>query len=320
MALLLAACAYRMPAGTPSDLSCLRGDPAVTWRRAEPDRRLDWWCARVGPPVVRDLAPPVSDAVSRLLIVSWNVHVGSARVSEFVEQLRSQDDAAGGGTGIVLLLQEAFRSGSDVPLASFSGAVPDRIRPPEDAMDVEALGRHLRMSVAYVPSMRNGDLLDAREDRGTAVLSTEPLGDVAAIELPFGRQRRVATSALVRPRGRRALRMISAHFDSVLRVGGQRRQAAALAAQLASLGAAGEPTVLAIDTNARLGRHDRTVETIARVLPLVPCRPGPAPLRLLETDFVFTNLDAARVVSCAVERRDFGSDHRPLVMMLTVTE
>jgi endonuclease/exonuclease/phosphatase family metal-dependent hydrolase len=315
MAAALAACAYRVPAGVPATLSCLGGGSAVAWRRAAADRRLDWWCARVGPPLVRDVA--ASGRIDALVIVSWNVHVGAGRVDQLLERLPAAGGPAARGIGIVLLLQEAFRSGGEIPIAGSGGAVPDRIAPPADALDVDAMARRLGMAVAYVPSMRNGGL-DVREDRGTAILSTEPLSDVTAIELPFGRQRRVATSAMVHPRGGAPLRMISAHLDSVLSVGGQRRQAQSLATYLSSLVADGPPVVVAVDTNARLGRHDRTVETIAAVLPALSCRPPVVPLRVLETDFLFTNLERGRVRSCRVEPAEYGSDHRPLVMIVPV--
>ena len=65
--------------------------------------------------------------------------------------------------------------------------------------------------------MRNGSAttLEEREDRGNAVLSTEPLSDVLAIELPFGKQRRVAVAAIVNPRSTLApMRVVAAHFDA----------------------------------------------------------------------------------------------------------
>ena len=74
-------------------------------------------------------------------------------------------------------------------------------------MDVDDIAERFGLSVAYVPSMRNGPARDlvAREDRGNAILSTEPLVDVRAIELPFGKQRRVAITALIQPRNKPGL-------------------------------------------------------------------------------------------------------------------
>ena len=47
----------------------------------------------------------------------------------------------------------------------------------------------------YVPSMRNG--AELLEDRGNAIISTEPLLDPLALELPLERQRRVAISTAI---------------------------------------------------------------------------------------------------------------------------
>ena len=48
--------------------------------------------------------------------------------------------------------------------------------------------------------MRNGRPPQTDEDRGNAILSTEPLADLTAIELPFEQQRRVAVAATLRSR------------------------------------------------------------------------------------------------------------------------
>ena len=85
--------------------------------------------------------------------------------------------------------------------------------------------------------MRNGTTAVA-EDRGTAILSTMPLADLQAIELPFERQRRVALAATVggaTPSGDVwHLRLAAVHMDTSLALtrGGpvvaRRRQAEAL--------------------------------------------------------------------------------------------
>ena len=68
----------------------------------------------------------------------------------------------------------------------------------------------------YVPSMRNGR--EMREDRGSAIVSTEPLLDPRALELPLARQRRVAVGAAIEVRTRRGterLALLSAHLEPV---------------------------------------------------------------------------------------------------------
>ena len=69
--------------------------------------------------------------------------------------------------------------------------------------------------IVYVPSMRNGRG-DETEDRGSAILSTLPLSDAVAIELPWVHQRRVAVMVTVSSRLGNApwhARMVSVHLD-----------------------------------------------------------------------------------------------------------
>ena len=66
----------------------------------------------------------------------------------------------------------------------------------------------------YVPSMRNG--AKAFEDRGNAIVSTEPLHTPFAVELPLERQRRVAVGAGIdvrTPNGLDRLDVLSAHLE-----------------------------------------------------------------------------------------------------------
>ena len=85
----------------------------------------------------------------------------------------------------------------------------------------------------YVPSMRNGGLT-SKQDRGNAILSSLPLDELSAIELPFERQRRVAIAATVAGHTRAgtpwSLRVASVHLDNL---GGVRR--AWVAAEYAAL-------------------------------------------------------------------------------------
>src|SRR5690349_3508762 len=197
--------------------SSCRQAPAMTWQSlAPPSHRevLDRWCDSVGPPFVRGGSPP-PERLATLVLATWNVHGGNGDVEAF---LRSVPAVPGVRSpyGVVLLLQEAVRAGADVP-----ERYPDRMRPPGTIRvsgrerDVGALTARLAMHTLYVPSMRNGRIFtsDMRQDRGNAILSTFPLEDLRAIELPFGRQRHVAVAARVSVPGLPPLRVMSVHLD-----------------------------------------------------------------------------------------------------------
>jgi endonuclease/exonuclease/phosphatase family metal-dependent hydrolase len=170
------------------------------WKEAADARdrdALDEWCGAVGTPVVNGAPVPVApidDPSRTTTVITWNVHVGAGDIAALVGAARSGTLTGKPATSIVLLLQEAARRGGDVPVA-----VPERSRiahpiiPPRSAEhDITAVARVLGMHLVYVPSMRNGR---EAEDRGNAILATEPLRDVEAIELPLGRQRRGAEGA-----------------------------------------------------------------------------------------------------------------------------
>jgi endonuclease/exonuclease/phosphatase family metal-dependent hydrolase len=179
------------------------------------------------------------------------------------------------------------------------------------------------MSVAYVPSMRNGPAtsLTDREDRGNAVLSTEPLTDVLAIELPFGKQRRVAVAATVTPRSTLVpIRVVAAHFDTN---GDRVVQAEALGERVASL--AELPVIVGGDLNSRRGLHDRTVAAVSRHVRLESCgthRTNRWPLRLDvplffvvgRLDFMFSTLAADVTRSCQTLPHAYDSDHLPVLL------
>ena len=83
-----------------------------------------------------------------------------------------------------------------------------------DNLDVDDHAAALGLSMLYVPSMRNGPEL--REDRGNAIISTEPLLDPLALELPLARQRRVALGAAITvqtAQGPRLLQVVDAHLE-----------------------------------------------------------------------------------------------------------
>jgi endonuclease/exonuclease/phosphatase family metal-dependent hydrolase len=155
----------------------------------------------------------------------WNTNVGAAQIGRFLRELRSGE--LSGGEPIehfVLLLQEVHRAGPDVPTApsaeaSWAGRIGGRSEE-NSRIDVVELARSEGLHLFYVPSMRNGSPHDGRapEDRGNAILSTFPLDDHAAIELPVERQRRVAVAATVEGRSSSGipwkLRFVSAHLEN----------------------------------------------------------------------------------------------------------
>jgi endonuclease/exonuclease/phosphatase family metal-dependent hydrolase len=298
----------------------------VIWFRPADVLRLNQWCSQVGSPVVQAAAMADDIQITRLLVVGWNINVGAGRVVDFVDWLRRQalpnnhggDDGAG-GTGVILLLQEAFRAGDDVPPPAAGGGIPKAIRPVRPTLDVAALGRYLGMSVAYVPSMRNGANEDRVEweDRGSAVLSTEPMRDIQAIELPMGRQRRVAVASTITLRGNHwSLRVVAAHLDTLF--GNPRGQAMELTRRLDEIAEIDPlPMLLSVDTNALGGVRDGQIQDLERAAPRMKQCPAQATTRFgLRLDYLFTTLHDTHIEQCQTMKGRYGSDHNPLVATL----
>ena len=203
-------------------------DPAGTDRRARQARFL---VRRSRLPAVSkiprprpDPSPVVSSSdVDGLLIASWNVHVGAGDLDRFLAD--AEQGALTDGqrpAQLVVLLQEAVRS------AGVPGHLPEgasaAARIGSDAWlersEIGAVAARFGMSIFYVPSMRNGAAGSASvaSDRGNAILSTMPLLDPVAIELPGERQRRVAVTARINIKIDGAvvpLSIGSAHLDTL---------------------------------------------------------------------------------------------------------
>ena len=313
------------PAGR---LLCQGTVGAVTWQTLAPeDQRatLDRWCSSVGPPVIRH-ARSASAPIEALVVASWNVHVGGGDVDQLLAWIHEQPALAGRAYGVVLLLQEASRTGPDVPAPPEDLRMPRGIRRRAPAQDIVELAETLDLHAAYVPSMRDGSgtAADAR-DRGNAILSTEPLSDVLAIELPLGRQRRVAVAGTITPAGVSPLRVMTLHLDTR---GRRVAQARALRTYLAAAEADGVPTIAGGDLNAVLGRRDQAYTIIDAVMPEARCgdnRTNTWPRWLDLTlgwwrgrvDFIFDNLsDTGLVHTCETVPQFLGSDHLPVVMII----
>jgi endonuclease/exonuclease/phosphatase family metal-dependent hydrolase len=191
----------------------------VSWHLAEPTDAVELarWCRAVGVPIVTNAlttadAAPLEDFVT----LSWNAHLAEGRLPELIADLKAGAFTNGRPVRhFALLVQELYRRGAAVPAfdqrdrSAFAIAARD-----PDAADVEDYANSLGLSFVYVPSMRNGAAL--REDRGNAIVSTEPLIGPLAIELPLARQRRVAIAAgvnVMTPAGVKRLELVNAHLE-----------------------------------------------------------------------------------------------------------
>jgi endonuclease/exonuclease/phosphatase family metal-dependent hydrolase len=289
--------------------------PAV----AADEALLERWRGGVGPPVHhRPATSSPATPSDEITVVSWNVATGSG-------DLRALLDTLPDGPPLVLLLQEAFRSGPGVPRPMRPGAFyAGRIGGPrsaDDPDDVESLASAYGLHAYYVPSMRNGGPL-SDEDRGNAILSSLPLTDLLAIELPFERQRRVAVAATVHGHDADGLpwqlRVVSAHLDNLasLKYGwlggefGRARQARALREAIARDG----PTVLGGDFNTWFGFSESAfVETLS-AFPDTRITDRRATFGgLLRLDHLFFRLDDGWEANFHRGDHRFGSDHFPLI-------
>jgi endonuclease/exonuclease/phosphatase family metal-dependent hydrolase len=311
--------------------------PSVRWTWAYDDAaRLEQWCQAVGPAVVR--APSIASAAvdDSIAVVTWNVHVGGGDIPMLIDSLRAGRLTGGAPVGdFVLLLQEALRVDStQVPLDLPPGAgVAQEIveAPPglgRHPLDVTRIADSLGLSLMYAPSMRNGLL--SRSDRGNAILSTLPLHDVEAIELPFEAQRRVAVSALVTGRSGAGCawtaRVTSVHLDNWSGPAhlfrgfgtGRLRQGKGLLA-----GLAGRDTtpvhVTAGDLNTARGSAEEVVELFRGAF-----KQSPTPLYVrthasgFHLDHVFVRDPAGRPRFSVRAASRFGSDHWPIATWVRV--
>ena len=311
-------------------VSCRNSD-VISWiTPASPSdkAKLDRWCETVGPALVRQPKSPLPERLGRVLVVNWNVHLGNGQIQTLIQQLTEEERNAGRAEPhFVFLLQEAFRRGVDVPQKIKStGRTARRIPSAED--DIAALAATLDWWMFYAPSMRNGDAEgDAAEDRGNAILSTLPLEQFQAIELPFSVQRRVAVSAVVNdePRGHR-FQVLSVHLDTrapmssgfIFRASAARnRQAKWIAESLTSQSPADLPLIVGGDLNTYLGFFESSDNTLAKIAPRLDCGKDATHKTGFRLDHMFARFPASMSgATCRRTETRFDSDHYPLVLTL----
>jgi endonuclease/exonuclease/phosphatase family metal-dependent hydrolase len=203
----------------------------------------------------------------------------------------------------------------------------DEAPPSGPRIDVAEAARGLGLHLFYAPSMPNGRAEGAGalpEDRGNAILSTLPLSDPAALELPFEVQRRVAVAATVRGVGADGapwtLRLASGHLDTRSRWSrvldsfgtGRARQADALGAWLE-----GESVLLGADLNTwSLGALENAVDILYGRFPgsVRGREPTYSAAGLLgrRLDHLLYRIPRGTVEVQRVASR-YGSDHNPLL-------
>jgi endonuclease/exonuclease/phosphatase family metal-dependent hydrolase len=315
----------------PAPSPCAAVEGPITWLRIPPGderTRSDQWCAAVGPPAIVQ-SRSTSGIADRFVIVSWNVHVGGGNVRALVQDLRSGRLTGGQATeSFALLLQEVYRSGEDVPRSLAPTArVARTVRPGGPArVDIVTTARALGLSLFYAPSMRNGPPTLTDEDRGSAILSTLPLDDLTAMELPLEHQRRIAVAASIQAgRGTPApwLRLVSAHLTNavghhlwIASEPARLRQAQALARALDASG----PTVVGGDFNTWFGYDDAAYREMRRTFR----NPRPADRRptfsIMRLDHVFYRLPNGWQATVRRAESRYGSDHYPLIAELTLAD
>ena len=291
---------------------------------------LSRWCRAVGGPVF--VEAPVATAaplpfLDELVVMSWNAHLAEGELGDLVGKLRS--GALTGGRPVahfVLLVQELYRRGADVPEFDRRdrSAFAIRSRDPESP-DIDDHAASLGLSILYVPSMRNGSEL--REDRGNAIISTEPLLDPFALELPLVRQRRVALGAAVQVQtsgGPKRLELMDAHLEPVSsaktlwlfknpRAGQVRAILARLdAPRYASDAVAG--IALGGDFNTVQSGADEDAYHLARTWATGLAKEDSRNTHLMgRLDYLFFRLGSGWTASTERLNERFGSDHYPVL-------
>jgi hypothetical protein len=206
-------------ASCPARAATVGGVP-VTWHqgRADDAVKLEQWCQAVGAPLLVQSPAPIDapPPLEELVVVTWNAHLAEGRLVDLIAELRAGAFTSGRPVNhFVLLLQELYRGGSDVPKFMPGARTAFAILPRNPrATDARRYAESLGLSVLYVPSMRNG--AELLEDRGNAIISTEPLLDPLALELPLERQRRVAIGTAIEvtiDRRPTRLALLNAHLE-----------------------------------------------------------------------------------------------------------
>lgn len=314
------------PAMSPAVAGSCRSE-SLRWfapEREEDRARLDAWCAGVGQPVLQsaalvDVEAPID--LADVTFVSWNVHVGNGDIPAFVRDLRAGLLTSGRPVRhFVLMLQEAVRTTGAPPFGAEAAGAQRIAARALESIDIVDISRDLRTHLLYVPSMRNGNSPDeAAADRGSAILSTVPLSDPVAVELPGERQRRVAIVAKLSvplsngsPVSVGVIHLDALGAPSRFWMFGTSWMRELQVKSMESLLPAGN-LVLGADLNTWHGTSEPAVRHLAQVFAGTPMSLNRDGLGLRVLDYMFFRAEPNHSAHYEVVPNAYGSDHRPLV-------
>lgn len=294
---------------------------------------LDEWCRGVGPPLYVS-QPRAGGAVPNLrdlVIVAWNAHLHEGRLTDLIDALRRGEITGSPVHHFVLLVQELYRRGPEVPRFAAGARSARAVHGDEDAVpDANEYASTLGLSMLYVPSMRNG--AELFEDRGNAVVSTESLSGAISLELPFERQRRIAVGASVqvmRDGIISTLRVMNVHFEPLSTPRSlwffrnpRKRQAAAVLDMLSASrfedDVAWAGTVLGGDFNTvKLGIDEGAYRAARNWGYSTREEDRRATHRLGRIDYLFYRLREGWSGTTLRVEEKFGSDHHPVLGRFT---
>jgi len=308
--------------------------PEIVWFQpddVEERRALDERCRMVGRPILAGSSTPSSAPASRVVVATWNMHDGRGDLLTLVRTLQQGLPGEPPPDAVIVLLQEAVRALTPPASSTNQDSPADRVSSP--VKDTPSLAATLGWHFAYLPARRNR-LRPAgatAADRGVAILSTLPLSNLEAIELPVERQRRLALSAVVRGAGADGqpwqLRVVSVHLEN--RSGARRvwtraaasrtRQTEALLEALAlspvESAIPGLPVVVGGDFNTWLGRREQALQLLRSRFGAWPAeddRPT-MPAHDWRLDYLFPRLTTPLRTTHQRLDSPFGSDHYPVV-------
>ena len=301
---------------------------AIKWIRVAPANeavQLDRWCAGVGPPLVRSVPPATPSAPEIPVLVTWNTHEGGGNIDALVADLKAGRLTGHPVSSFVLLLQEVYRSGPDVPArapampawaaAELSPRAGWQARRHRGRRRAAEAGRLLRAVDAQRRARRHDRGSRQRDPLDAAAVGSH--GHRAAARAPAARGAPGHGDVSRAPGGSALpLHVVCTHFTNmvmhhlwVLSESGRLRQARALSQVLPEDGA----LVVAGDFNAWFGDRDAAVKELAKVVPHVSSEDRRATFGPMRLDHVLARLPPGWRTTVRRADSRYGSDHYPLV-------